>query len=1106
MSLKSTFLFTFLIITCSACQNEVAEQTVAGLQLMSPEETGINFSNDLSYDRDFNIYTYRNFYNGGGVAIGDVNNDGLADVYMTANMLKNKLYLNKGNWKFEEVASIAKVEGQSAWSTGVCMVDINADGWLDIYVCNSGDVDGDNKKNELFINLKDGTFEEAAAAYGLADNGYSTHSAFFDMDKDGDLDMYLLNNSYRAIGSFNPKINIRNKRDEQGGDKLFRNDDGKFVDISEAAGIYASEIGFGLGVTVGDIDGDDWDDIYICNDFFEKDYLYINNKNGTFTEDLENQMKSISVASMGADMADMNNDGFPEIFVTEMLPNDERRIKTKTTFEDWDKYAANLENGYYHQFTRNMLHLNNGDGSFSEIGRYAGVEASDWSWGALLADFDNNGMRDIFIANGINKDLTDQDFINFLSNEETMRKMTVGNKVNYKELIDVIPSERIPNRLFMNKGDLIFEDEAQKYGLAQLSHSNGAAYGDLDNDGDLDLIVNNVNMPSFVYKNNLPKQNYIQFTFKGDKDNTMAIGTKVKVFAGSKIWYDQFMPTKGFQSSMDYKMHFGLGNINKIDKVEVRFPNGKYQQFGKLSLNMVHELDMTPSETLKEVEIKTKIDLSNTSFLTLVEDDQSLQIPFEHKENKFVDFDRDRLLFHMMTTEGPKSAIGDLNGDGNDDVFICGAKDQASSILIYKNAKYVKTNIPLLEKSAQSEDQDVAFIDIDMDGDLDIYVCAGGNEFNNQSTNIIDRIYENDGRGNFSSSDLRVLSNGFIHSGAIDVVDKDNDGDMDLLIAERIKSFQYGVPCNAFLIEQDESGFKNKTNTLAPSLLNAGLYTDIKWADLNSDGKFEIISCGKYMPISVYSQDQEGVWKRDQENGLENTEGWWNSLALVDLDKDGDLDIVAANHGTNSRFPASVEEPLCLHINDFDKNGSIEHILCTSEYGKSYPMALRHDLVKQLPYLKKRFLKYKDYALKSIEDIFSPEERQRMLTLEVREMETCIFINEHGKFKKVTLPKEVQYAPIYALYCEDLNQDGHIDVLMAGNLYEAKPEVGRYDANRGTFLAGNGKGSFQLIPNQLSGFTVSGQARDIKKLKQGKKESIVVFRNNDSPQVFTIGK
>jgi enediyne biosynthesis protein E4 len=1096
--------FLFVLISCKkeqAAQQTATTTSSAAFQLLDNKAAGIEFENTLTFDRKFNIYTYRNFYNGGGVAIGDINNDGLPDVYLTANMGKNQLFLNKGNLQFENVTEKAGVGGTKAWSTGVCMADVNADGWLDIYVCNSGDLEGDNKSNELFINQKDGTFKEMAEAYRLADQGYSTHSAFFDFDKDGDLDMYLLNNSYRAIGSFNPKINIRNKRDAVGGDKLFRNDGGKFTDISEAAGIYGSEIGFGLGVTVGDIDQDGWDDIYISNDFFEKDYIYMNNHDGTFKEDLENQMKSISVASMGADMADLNNDGYPEIFVTEMLPNEEQRIKTKTTFEDWNKYVSNIENGYYHQFTRNMLHLNNGDKTFSEIGRFSGVEASDWSWGALLADFDNDGMRDIFVANGINRDLTDQDFIRFLSSEETMKKMTVGNKVNYEELINVIPSERIANRFFHNEGNLKFEDRAAEFGLAQPSHSNGSAYGDLDNDGDLDLIVNNVNMPLFVYENKSSGQHFLQFTFAYKDQNPFGIGTKVYLHAGEQLYYDQFMPTKGFQSSMDYRVHIGLGKVARADSVIIQWPDLTETVLRDVPLDKLHKINY--QEVSKTKIIKKSAAKKPAIFTKL---GKQINIPFTHKEDGFVDFDIERMLFHMETTEGPKIISGDLNGDQRSDLFICGAKGQPSAILLQQaNGAFQHSNTKLLQQYAGGEDRDAAFVDVDKDGDLDIYIAKGGAEFSDQSTDIIDRLLLNDGRANFTVSDKKVLPMGFMQTAAVDAVDFDGDGDMDFLISERIKSGQYGVPCNAFVVENDNGQFKDITKTKAPALLQRGMYTDAKWADLNKDGRADIVVCGKYMAIGILVQNTAGQWEDQTEAyGLANSQGWWNGIELVDIDKDGDLDILAANHGTNSRFPASVDKPVCMHLGDFDQNSSVDQIICVYRGEKSYPMALRHDITKQLPYLNKQFLKYEDYALKTVEELFTEEQRKNMLTLYAREMETAIYRNEGGRFVKVLLPAAVQYSPVYAMLAEDFDGDGNVDVLLGGNLYAAKPETGRYDASRGLLLKGDGKGGFVEVPGN-GGFMVDGEIRDLEILDIGKQRVLVVGKNDAGVEVFGIG-
>ncbi|MEN8228184.1 MAG: VCBS repeat-containing protein [Bacteroidota bacterium] len=1110
--IPNRLLLLCLPLFLNACSKSKMEESVSQLFTLMPSSvTHAGFINHLDYDeqlkKKFNIYTYRNFYNGGGVALGDVNNDGLMDLFLTSNMGSNVLYLNKGGLEFEDISDRAGIAGHGEWSTGVSLADVNGDGWTDIYVCNSGNVEGDERHNELYINNGDLTFSEQASAYGINDAGYSTHGAFFDYDKDGDLDLYLLNNSFKAIGSFDLKDNQRFIRDPIGGDKLFRNDDNSFTDVTVEAGIYGSVIGFGLGVTVGDIDQDGWMDIYVSNDFFERDYIYINNQDGTFKETLTDMMRCISAASMGADMADINNDHYPEIFVTDMIPEHDDRLKTKTTFDSWDSYSANVENGYHHQFTRNMLHLNNGDGTFSEIGRLTGVYATDWSWGALIMDLDNDGLKDIFVANGIYQDLTDQDYIQYFSNRDMVRSIVSGNQVDYKTLIDAIPSVKIPSYAFKNMGGFEFQNMAASWGLASPSHSNGSAYGDLDNDGDLDLVVNNVNMPMFIYRNEtseqLPDHHYLKVVLKGEQGNTAAIGAKVTVKHEEKILYLEQMPMRGFKSTVDFRPNLGLGPLTMVDSLIIQWPDDR--------ITVLTDVPTDQTLTLYQKDALTKS-------LNLVKAESSVNVLFEeisaestidiiHVENDFDDFRREGLIYHMISTEGSRMCKGDVNGDGLDDLYMGGAKGQPGALMIQQSGGIFKpVDHALFEKDKTSEDTDCAMFDADLDGDQDLYVASGGNEFPSTSSALSDRLYLNDGTGHFVKSPQILPAGRYESTSCVRAEDFDNDGVTELFVGLRLRPFLYGVPVQGYLLENDGKGnFSDVTAQIAPELKDVGMIRDMIWEDVNGDGQKDMILAGEWMPLKIFI-NKDGIFRHHQEAfHAVKTEGWWNCLAAGDFDSDGDVDFVAGNHGLNSRFKGSPEKPVSMYVNDFDLNGSAEQIICVFDGDTSYPLALKHDMTRQMPGLEKKYPKYEMYKGQQITDIFSPEQLKNSIHLDVYELETCLYINDGlGHFTRKALPIDVQFSPIYAAVVGDYNSDGNPDILLGGNLYNVKPEVGRYDASYGSLLLGDGSGGFNHFPVKNSGLRLDGEIRDMIELQTSRGELLVIARSNDPLQVFRV--
>lgn len=1065
--------------------------------LLSEKETGIQFRNELTYTEKVNPYTFRNFYNGAGVALGDINNDGLTDIFLAGNQTSNKLYLNEGNLKFKDITDKAGLNSNGYWSTGVSMADVNGDGLLDIYVCKSGPRGGEKRHNELFINNGDLSFSDKSKAYGLAEEGLSQHAVFFDYDKDGDLDMYLLSNSGRSVGLFDLREGQREIRDPEGGNKLFRNDGEKFTDVSEEAGIYGSAIGYGLGVTVADLNGDSWPDLYVSNDFFERDYLYLNMQDGTFSEVLPDLLPEISMGSMGADIADLDNDALPDIFVTEMLPNDLGRVKTKTPFEDWDKHEASAKAGYHHQFTRNTLqrHLGFRPGTsipvFSEISRLAGVEATDWSWGALIFDADNDGLKDIFVANGIVKDLTDFDFVDFYAANQEQVTSFRKDSVLITKMIDAFPSVPQQNFLFKNKGEWQFENQAEALGLEQPTFSTGSAYGDLDNDGDLDLVVNNLNDRVFVYKNTSTESQKENFLIL---DLGKAFGATATAFASDKTFFQEYQPVKGYMSSVDSKIHFGLGSITQLDSLQIRWPNGQVTALNGVKANQF--LKLSPGH-----ESVNWVSPIGTDSLLLKQ--QEIAIPFQHRESDFIDFDRDRLLFWMISNEGPKAAKADVNGDGLDDLFIPGAKGQPSALLLQNpSSKFVSVQQSLFALDSLAEDVTAHFFDANGDNYPDLIVGSGGIEFPNFVGIYSDRLYLNDGKGTFKKS-TQIFSpspTAFILSW-----DFDSDGDLDLVVGSRAEPFAYGIPTALQLWQNDgKANFNPITNQLNPSLSQVGMLTAGALADLDGDGNEELIVAGEWMPIRIFSILEGKLRERTADFGFSNTQGLWNCLLVTDVNGDGKVDVLAGNQGLNSRLRTSADSQLRMVINDFDQNGALDQILSKYENQKTIPLVLKPAFLRQIPSLKKQLLTYASYQNKSLEELFPQAVWAKSLTLKADRLETSLWINEgNGQFSPSSLPAEVQSAPVYSILALP-GKSGLPYLIFGGNQSRVKPELGSQVGSYGWVLQPSSANRWKSLKPQESGLFVPGEIRSILALSIENKPNIVVFRNNEKPIVFTI--
>jgi len=1095
------------IVACSEAKHDKsAPASRAGqlFTLLPSSYTGVTFANRLAETRESNVFTYRNFYNGGGVAVGDLTGDSLPEIVLTSNEEGPRLYLNLGNFHFRDVTNEAGVSETGRWTTGVTLADVNGDGRLDIYVCHAGLKPGAARANTLYINqgMQNGVpvFREMAAAYGIADTGYSTQAAFFDADGDGDLDLFLIRNSPRPVSS----IAVRNQRairDPLGGHRLYRNDGGHFVDVSEEAGIYGPEIGFGLGIAIADVNRDGRPDVYVANDFFERDYLYLNNGNGTFHEILEDAIPVSSYFSMGVDIADIDNDGWPDIYTADMLPEDDYRLKTTSAFEPWELYQAKIREGFDHQLMRNMLQRNNGDGTFSDVGQLAGVARTDWSWGALIADFDLDGNKDIFVANGLAKDVTSQDYIAFLGNDQTMLAATRGQRVDFMSLINAMGSTKLPNYAFRNNGNLTFTKVSSAWGVDVPSFSNGAAYGDLDGDGAPDLVVNNVNDEAFIYRNNartqLPDNHYLQVRLEGDSANRFAVGARVTLHTRDRRFMQELEPTRGFQSSVDYTLTFGVGRIDTLESVTVDWPDGRTS--GLMHVGTNQRLTVRESDGHLQPPNRPSAHPSLFSDVT-----RQVGLDFVHRENEFVDFDREPLIPKMVSTEGPMVAVADVNGDGLDDFFIGGAKGQPSALYLQRpNGTFVATNRALFEADRISEDLGAAFFDANGDGTLDLYVVTGGDEFSALAPALEDRLYLGDGHGNLRKTAGRLPP--LFTSGSRVAVSKDY-----VFIGGRVVPGRYGIDPPSTLLRNDGRGkFSDVTAQVAPDLVHIGMVTDAAWIDVDGDRRLDLVVVGEWMPITVFHNTGTRL-VRLATKGLEHSAGWWNRIITGDFNGDGRIDFVVGNLGLNTRLHATPTEPAQIFVKDFDGNGFPEQVVTLHErstVGAQHaapllPLVLRDELTNALPYLKSRYPKYSDYAGQTVEQIFGSSLSDAVVKQAETFATALALSNRDGSFTLVPLPREAQIAPIYGMLAGDFDRDGKLDLLLAGNFDGVQPEIGRMSASYGLFLHGDGHGGFAAVRAAESGFFVPGQARDIQRLRTRRGNLYIVARNSGAPLFF----
>ena len=1091
--MKKRFFSMFLLFF-TACSIFAQNPPTPLFKSVPKSETSINFANMLKESPELNIIAYEYFYNGGGVGLGDFNNDGLIDIYFSGNLQPAKLYLNKGNFKFEDITSKAGVGGKKGWKTGVSIADVNGDGFLDIYLCYSGPLDRKNRANELFINNGNLTFSEKGVSMGVADAGFSTQAVFFDYDRDGDLDLFVINHNNKSFRNFDASF-VKQMVDPDAGDRLYRNDQNLFKDVTTQAGIISNPLGYGLGVSVSDLNNDGWPDLYVTNDYVEEDYLYINNHDGTFTEKLKEQMGHLSNFSMGCDIADINNDGWTDVFTLDMLPEDNLRQKLLYMPDNYELYNNQIKNGFGNQLMKNMLQLNNGNGSFSEIAQLSGVYCTDWSWASLFADFNNDGNKDLFISNGYGRDMTNRDFVKFYANERLKYQRDEPSE-NMFQMLQSIPITPIHDYIYLNNGNLKFTDVSNASGFDKPTLSNGAAYADLDNDGDLDLVINHLNAPAEIFRNMIVENgnggNWVNVSLKGNGNNSAAIGAVVTAYTQQGIIKLENYPVHGFQSSMQGPLHIGLSSF-PLDSIVIQWPDGKKETTLNIHPNTNNNFSY-PTE-LKDSLIPQKINPIFSKSAT--------NFPYKHISPEINDFKEQPLMPSMISYNGPRIAKADVNNDGLEDLFVCGAQGQEGQLFIQKiDGQFIADAQPDFAKDALSDDADAIFFDADNDGDQDLYVVSGGYNFVQGDNELQDRLYIND-KGKFYKT-VNSLPKEALSGSCVRVADIDNDGDLDIFVGSRVVPGRYPEsPKSLLFINNGKGEFTNAPEALQTALDSLGMVTDAAWIDLDNDGWKDLVVCGEWTKIHLLSNKNGKLTDLSDQHFPDALKGWWNRLQLADMDDDGDLDLIAGNWGLNSPIKVSEEQPATMLYNDFDNNGSVDPLICYFIKGKSYPMASRDEMTDQMVSLRQKFPTYAAYANTTIDNILTPDQLKSAKQLTANYFETTYFENNKGSFQAKKLPLQANFFPVFAISTGDFDHDGKADILLAGNTDHARIKVGKMDAGYGVLLKGDGKGHFEYVPQLKSGLSVRGCTRDLIQLK-GKKENRVIFGvNNQVPLIYS---